>query len=262
MMPSTGRSGWVPDRLLPGHTCFELALDEAPLPVEREFVAVLTATLVRRNPPQHRRAVLYLHGWNDYFFQTHLADFWHAQGYDFHALDLRRYGRSLRPGMLAGWIADLRDYFAELDAAVAEIARDHDAITLMGHSTGGLVAALYADARPGRFDAVVLNSPWLDLYASPLLSRGAGAVYARLGARRPTSAFRIPDNGNYRSSIDARLDGEWSYDPELKGSDAFAMWHGWMRAITRGHAAVRRGLAIDAPVLVATLHEADSTKVK
>jgi hypothetical protein len=34
------------------------------------------ATLVRRIPSGEppRRAVLYLHGWNDYFFQTHLAD--------------------------------------------------------------------------------------------------------------------------------------------------------------------------------------------
>lgn len=242
---------WRADPLLAGYSCHDLALDTAPLPVEREAVDRLTATLVRRNPPAQRRAVLYLHGWNDYFFQTHVADFWHEQGYDFHALDLRRYGRSLRAGMLAGWIGDLHDYFDELDAAVAEIGRTHDSLVLTGHSTGGLVAALYADARPGAIAALVLNSPWLDLHGTAALSRAVRLAYGPLGARRPTSALRVPDNGSYRSTIDARLGGEWHYDPDLKGSERFAMWHGWMRAITRGHAEVQRGLSIDAPVLVA-----------
>lgn len=243
--------GWRPDPLLEGYECNDLALDTAPLPVERESVDRLTATLVRRNPASQRRAVLYLHGWNDYFFQTHLADFWHQQGYDFHALDLRRYGRSLRDGMLAGWIDDLHDYFDELDAALAEIGRTHDSVVLTGHSTGGLVAALYADARPGRIAALVLNSPWLDLYGGPALSRVVRLAYGPLGTRRPTDAFRVPDNGNYRSSIDVRHGGEWHYDPDLKGSARFAMWHAWMRAITRGHAQVQRGLSIEVPVLVA-----------
>ena len=51
--------------------------------------------------------MLYLHGWNDYFFQTHLADAFAALGFDFYALDLRRYGRSLRNGHLRGFITDL-----------------------------------------------------------------------------------------------------------------------------------------------------------
>jgi alpha-beta hydrolase superfamily lysophospholipase len=65
----------------------------------------VVATLVRRlaRPNQERaerptrRAVLYVHGFNDYFFQTHLADFFAERGWDFYALDLRKYGRSLLP---------------------------------------------------------------------------------------------------------------------------------------------------------------------
>ena len=41
--------------------------------------------------------VLYVHGWSDYFFQKRLARFWTDQGARFYALDLRKYGRSLRP---------------------------------------------------------------------------------------------------------------------------------------------------------------------
>ena len=80
--------------------------------------------------------LLYLHGWNDYFFQTHIADYLSEIGYDFYALDLRRYGRSIRPGQLRGFITNLDDYSVELDAAADVIAADHDRLLLMGHSTG------------------------------------------------------------------------------------------------------------------------------
>ena len=43
----------------------------------------------------HHRAVLHVHGFADYFFQTVAADCWVERGYDFYALDLRKYGRSL-----------------------------------------------------------------------------------------------------------------------------------------------------------------------
>ncbi|MEK8226237.1 alpha/beta hydrolase [Oerskovia sp. M15] len=42
-----------------------------------------------------RRAVLYVHGFVDYFFQAHLGDAFEEHGYAFYAIDLRGYGRSL-----------------------------------------------------------------------------------------------------------------------------------------------------------------------
>ena len=47
--------------------------------------------------PRHERAVLYLHGRNDFFFQTHLADALLTAGYEFYALDLRTCGRAGAP---------------------------------------------------------------------------------------------------------------------------------------------------------------------
>ncbi|MFP5313739.1 MAG: alpha/beta hydrolase, partial [Actinomycetes bacterium] len=54
-----------------------------------------TATLVRLRPGpecgsagKQRRAVLFLHGWSDYFFNPDLAAFWASAGYDFYALDM------------------------------------------------------------------------------------------------------------------------------------------------------------------------------
>ena len=66
------------------------------IPLPDDYEGSVAATLVRfaagRAPS---RAVLYLHGYVDYFFQTHMARWFVARGWSFYALDLRKYGRSL-----------------------------------------------------------------------------------------------------------------------------------------------------------------------
>ena len=145
--------------------------------------------------------MLYLHGWNDYFFQTHLADHLADLGFDFYALDLRRYGRSLRRGHLRGFITDLDDYALELDAAADLIAEDHDQLLLMGHSTGGLIAALWASQHSDRISGLVLNSPWLDLQGSALVRTLGTPVIDAIGTRAPTSVLRLPDLGFYPRTL-------------------------------------------------------------
>ena len=63
---------------------------ELPSDDEGEVVATLVS---RRAAESHGRAVLHVHGFADYFFQTVAADWWVERGYDFYALDLRKYGR-------------------------------------------------------------------------------------------------------------------------------------------------------------------------
>ena len=247
----------MPDVELPGYEQLVIPLPEEPT-YALEPAGSLVATLVRRNPPSGRRAVLYVHGWNDYFFQTHLADEMAAQGYDFYAVDLRRYGRSLRDRQLAGYIVHLTDYFQELDQALALLVDEgHDDIVLMGHSTGGLVASLWADARPGVFSALVLNAPWLELQANSLLRPATQPVFSAARAVVATTAFPQLDSGFYRRSISKAEEGEWEYNTNLKGDPAFLIRVGWMAAILEGHARVALGLSIDCPVLVAVSTRSD-----
>jgi alpha-beta hydrolase superfamily lysophospholipase len=41
-----------------------------------------------KSQPRNRKSVLYLHGYNDYFFHTHVEKF-NENNFDFYALDLR-----------------------------------------------------------------------------------------------------------------------------------------------------------------------------
>lgn len=244
-------SSWRDDTILDGFECLELPLPlAAPAPGEPEEEGALVGTLVRRRGGRrHRRAMLYVHGWSDYFFQAHLAEVVDTMGFDLHAVDLRRYGRSLREGQLAGFISDVDEYSEELDAALEVIRADYDSVTVMGHSTGGLVTALWADQRHGELDGVILNSPWLDLQGSPLLRAVTAPVLQRMRGSYPTTVVPLPNNGLYNRVINKDFDGEWTIDEALKGGPNFAVRVGWLAAILAGHDRVAEGLAIDAPVL-------------
>ncbi len=207
----------------------------------------VVATLVRRKAPvPTRRAVLQVHGFADYFFQIAAADFWVAQGFDFYALDLRKYGRSLRPGQTPAYVEDLTAYYEELDTAYEMITADHDEIVLAAHSTGGLTASLWAhDERPD-LAGVFLNAPWLDLADSVLMRTAGTVVVDQVGARQPKRPLPRKVTGFYART----LAEEWEFNTDWRPLGSFPVYAGWLRAIRRGHARIARGIEIGAPVLV------------
>jgi len=215
----------------------------------------VVATLVSRRAARPTgRAVLHVHGFCDYFFQTAAADFWVEQGYDFYALDLRKYGRSLRPHQTPNFVTDLRDYYVELDEAMRRVRdRDgHDHVVVSGHSTGGLITPLWAHDRQVPLAAMVLNSPWLELQGGVMLRTVATMAVDQLGARRPRMVLPREVSRLYGQSLHRDHRGEWSFDLAWKPLDSWPIYLGWLRAVRRGHARMHRGLAVPAPVLVLT----------
>jgi alpha-beta hydrolase superfamily lysophospholipase len=223
------------------------------LPLGEDAEGEVVATLVRRGAPEpSRRAVLYVHGFMDYFFQKHLADFYVERGFDFYALDLRKYGRSLLPHQTPNFIDSLTDYFQELDEAVRIIRADHEVLLLNGHSTGGLIAALWADRVKGQglVQGVFLNSPFFDLNESAFM-RAAGVAMARSLARpRPLAKLPAAVSQRYVHSIHRDFEGEWEFDLAWKPVEGFPVRAAWLAAVRRGQRRVHGGLGIDVPVLV------------
>ena len=223
------------------------------LPADDEGEVV--ATLVRRKAARRtRRAVLHVHGFADYFFQTPVADYWVSKGYDFYALDLRKYGRSLRPHQTPNFVTDLKHYYAELDEAFRRVtARDgHDHVLVSAHSTGGLVTPLWVHDHEVPVAGLVLNSPWLDLHGSLLLRTAGTKAIDQIGARRPYLAIPREVSGFYAMSLHEDHHGEWPFDLAWKPIESWPVYAGWLRAVRRGHARVHRGLDLHVPVLVLT----------
>ena len=213
------------------------------------------ATLVsRRAAESGGKAVLHVHGFADYFFQTPAADFWVDRGYDFYALDLRKYGRSLREHQTPNFVLDLGAYYEEIDEAFSRVVeRDgHDHVVVTAHSTGGLVMPLWASDRQADIAAMVLNSPWLDLQGSLLLRTAGTKAIDQIGARRPYLAIPRDVSGFYARSLHREHDGEWDFDLAWKPLQSWPVYAGWLRAVRRGHARAHRGLDVPCPVLVLT----------
>lgn len=202
-------------------------------------------------PP--RGAILYLHGFVDYFFQDHVARHFAEQGWAWYALDLRRYGRSLRPKQEPWYTDDLTEYYEELDLAIERVRADgHKHIVLMGHSTGGLISSIWAherrEAHP--IDALVLNSPWLDLQEG-WVARTIGTWLLR-GAARIRPLANIPQglSGTYPQSIHRSARGEWDFDPRWKPLTPQPVKMGFFAAVRRQHARLHKGLDVGVPVLM------------
>jgi alpha-beta hydrolase superfamily lysophospholipase len=249
---------WRPDVLGEGFEAATLAL-------RPDAQGPLSATLVRhlRSPPPSRRAVLYVHGYNDYFFQTELADWFSRRGIDFYALDLRHYGRSLLPGRVPNYTADLAEYDEDLDAAL-EVILDggHQRILLVGHSTGGLIAPLWLARRPGApVDGVVGNSPFLELRQPAAVRAVAAGAASALSRRQPLRTLPAGVDGFYGESLHAGRRGEWHYNLDWKPSPGFPVRVGWLHAVLAGQKTLHAGLDLRVPVLVMSSTRTVVTKV-
>ncbi|WP_404288960.1 alpha/beta hydrolase [Glutamicibacter arilaitensis] len=220
-----------------------------------------TATLIHHRPAVRRLrlapalrglAILHVHGWSDYFFQTELAQFLTEAGADFYALDLRRYGRNLTKTSTPGFITNLEDYFEEFDAAHRIISSAHPGtrFVMLGHSTGGLSAALYAAANPAKVDALALNSPWLEFQASELGRTALARFLQAASHRNPYRNLPGIDPGFYTRTVSNRFEGEWDYNLDWRPANGFPLHAGFISAVFTAQAKVKKGLDLEQPVLV------------
>ncbi len=230
-------SHWQPDRLLEGFEALELDF-------AADYDGAVVATLVRlpvADAPAG--AVLYVHGFSDYFFQRHMAERFAAEGYAFHALDLRKHGRSLRDQQHPNFCKSLAEYYPDISRAIEAIGAP---VLLAGHSTGGLICALYAHEGDRR-DAVErlwLNSAFLD-WNLPEWRKPQVHVAAALGRFFPF----LNDPKAFTPEYTNALLEEWDFDTKLKPPYGFPLYYGWIGAISDAFAKVHQGLAIRCPIL-------------
>ncbi|MGO1306948.1 MAG: alpha/beta hydrolase [Microbacterium gubbeenense] len=243
---------WIPDVL--GDE-----FEQLTLPLEPDNEGEVVATLVRALPKKRwfrRRPledvdVLYVHGWSDYFFQKRVARTFTELGARFYALDLRKYGRSLREGQSAGYVDDLATYDEDIRAALDAIGSGRR-LVLFGHSTGGLVLSLWAHRNPGAASAVILNSPWLELQLPKFQREAITPLIEMQARRRPMDRTPQIDLGFYSRAQAAAADPEdpIEYNFAWRPEQSMSVHIGWLSAILRGHDQVEDGLAIDVPILV------------
>lgn len=251
---------WRPDHFLDHYEILTLPLGPDP-----DGEDPISATLIRRpgSRPAPNGAVLYVHGFTDYFFQEELDRFFADRGYAFYALDLRKCGRSLTAHHTPHYVSDLALYDEELNAALdiltEELAEAGSAerVVVVGHSTGGLVTPLWLDRlrrtdpkRHRHVRGLLLNSPWLDLQGEAALrTRAAARILSTVGALRGKTPVPRELSAAYGESLHESVHGEWSYDLERKPLGGFGPRFGWLSAVRQGQLKVHGGIDVGVPVL-------------
>jgi alpha-beta hydrolase superfamily lysophospholipase len=219
-----------------------------------DYEGKVTATLIAANSnTRKRRSVLYIHGWSDYFFHPHVATAFNEQGFDFYALELRKYGHSLLKHQHPNYCRSLEEYFEEISIALRQIHhKNNQPIILLGHSTGGLTTSLYMNSGAERalVSLLILNSPFLELNVSKL-SRKILPLIARLGASLlPFSKVEHTVSPVYNQSLHKDFYGEWNFDKAWKPINHFPTYLSWLSAVVKAQSMLKHQSDIKVPTFV------------
>ncbi len=232
--------------------------------MKNDYEGKVTISIIRkRSSIPSKKAVLYIHGFNDYFFQKNLAEQFIQHGYDFYAIDLRKYGRSILPNQSPNTCRKLNEYFPDIDTALSIIKSEgHQSIVINAHSTGGLITALYATVNKGKekFDRIVLNSPFLDMNSSGFNEAIAIPVFSFFGNIIPSLPIPAGVSTVYGESIHKSEHGVWDYNLAWKPLKAFSMDAGWLKAIHKGHRIIKKEIHIQKPILIISSDNSVYTK--
>ncbi|MGQ7944259.1 alpha/beta hydrolase [Flavobacterium sp. WC2509] len=225
-----------------------------------DYEGEVTATLVRkRGSKLGTKAILCIHGFNDYFYQEIIAEEFIQKGYNFYALDLRKYGRSILKNHKHNNMRSLSEYYADIDQALTIIkVEGNEQIVLFGHSTGGLIITLYANFRKEKelFDVLICNSPFYDFNVPWIQKKTVIPVLSFLGKINSNLPLPIGLSKFYGKSLHKNDFGEWDYNLQWKPHVAPSINAGWVHAIHLGHLEIEKGVSVMKPILI--LHSLES----
>lgn len=229
-----------------------------------DYDGKVVATLVRKKAAEAtKKAVLYIHGFADYFFQKEMAEQFNQHGYDFYALDLRKYGRSKLPHQKLYYVLDLREYDAEISKALEVISQEnHNQVVLAGHSTGGLIATLYAAHYPDHrlIKAVWNNSPFYDFYKSVIEKKVGIPLLSEVGKRLPNAKFPSGLNPWYTPSLHKDFYGEWDFNLDWKPKTMPFVHLCFVTAIHEAQKEIHQGVTLNVPTLIMHSHQSKFPK--
>ena len=165
------------------------------------------------------------------------------------------------------YLHDRSVYDEEIGEAIEIIReeRDDEPIVLMGHSTGGLIATLWAHRHPGVLGGLILNSGWLEMQSMATWRGAMAPVIGRIAARSPMWEVPSGGTGHYGRSLAGRASSEldipeglsaqdpsvagWPIIQEWKRPESYPVPASWLEAIMAGHDTVEKDVHLECPVL-------------
>lgn len=238
---------YIPDILGDDYLCRTIQMPD-------DYEGKVVCSLIKKPQlPNTKQAILYIHGYNDYFFQKQLGDSINAHGYNFYALDLRKYGRSIHPNQDQFFCKSLKEYFADIDTALTIIQEEgNEKILLMAHSTGGLITPYYLHHKQDytKVNGLILNSPFLDWNLSWFMEKIVMPIVSFIGKFFPNLVVQDGGISSYAQSLLKQFKGEWEYDTHWKTLNGHPKKAGWIHAIHEAQQTIQKKANLKCPILV------------
>lgn len=175
---------------------------------------------------------------------SHLINALRGRGISFYALDHKGHGKS---GGKRGHTDTFADYCDDIHQYITTLIRPDMPdlpIILLGHSMGGLIAALHALTFPGDINALVLSSPAFEpTVPVPLFQRLGAALAVKIMPRLSQDNKLNPDD----LSSDKKTVEDYKNDP-LVHTTVTVQWFIEFMAATRK--CMERASEITRPLLV------------
>lgn len=236
----------------------EKEYDITNLKMKDDYEGEVIATLLAKPLPDslnQKKAVLFISGYADYFFNHETGEFYRDLGYNFYALDRRRQGRAWLKHQRPEYARSVKEYYEEIDAAIEQmINAGNEEISIIAHSFGALVVSLYA--KEGKHKALindmVLNSPFFDWPVSGALYK-LTYVLGAMSNIRPFGGLGSDasnDGGAYIKSMHSRDYGEFDFCTDWKPYTSLPKYNAWAKTVNDAKDRIAKGLQLDIPILV------------
>ena len=235
---------------------FSQLLFSAQLKLKEEFIFTKNhqANLISSVKKNSKKAVLYIHGFNDYFFNKEFAQRFKDEGYSFFAIDLHNHGKNINKNTKRYYFEDVKEFFPEINLSIDIMKGKYkiENITLYGISQGALIAALYENDNQ-RVNGLILDSPFFDFHLGWAIETLALPLVTTLGSFFPELKIESDEPNVFGQSIHKDYQGEWDINLELKAITKNApIYLGWLNAVTQAQKRLQNGLDIKVPSLVLT----------
>ncbi|MFV2055108.1 MAG: alpha/beta hydrolase [Thiohalomonadales bacterium] len=229
----------------------KINLTSENIPLKNDYEGEVSAAVEYSILPDTDTAVLYIHGYMDYFFQNHLAAYFINLGISFYAIELRKYGSSLKKHQHDNFCKNITEYDEEISVVLNKIKQDgHCNIIVNGHSTGGLIATHYLlHGEHGHLiSGIILNSPFLEFNISTFQKTILPMVIP-LAHWFPFLKFtKLPSF--YTESLHQDYKGRWNFNLKYKPIPSFITYLGWVRAILKAQKAVQNRTIENIPCII------------
>jgi alpha-beta hydrolase superfamily lysophospholipase len=222
---------------------------------EHEYPDGNKTTLTYKKKKGNKKALLWVHGFNDYYFHFKIGDaLVNEFDTDIYAITLRRYGSTIKKDdNLLFYTDDLEEYIEDINICFNQILNnDYEKIIMYGHSTGGLTSTIYCDRGmyKNKIDALILNSPFFDLNDSGIMEWVLKNIIYYIGVINPKFQLSGMDDTQWNATSEETFE-RFYFNPVYKLRGNSPIYAGWIKTVHYYQNQIHNGdININIPILV------------